>query len=237
MTTHTNSIACPQCGKYFFFTAHRTIDLSKNPELKAKAQSGALFTLHCPHCHHQAVNPDGFIYLDPTAKVLVHCAVTAEHIQATLEKIHEEPALSLPDDTDEAVKTALKEKPETYAIRVVTSLPDFQEKLAIWDSGFDDRVMELVKMMFASQVQSQGVSFDHVFFVKGQGTKPHAIQFFDSASGKSQGVWINDRTRSVYDALEKQFASLLSQHARDVVVNSQWAIEIINEMSQKTNYN
>lgn len=237
MTTHTNSIACPQCGKYFFFTAHRTIDISKNPELKAKAQSGALFTLHCPHCHHQAVNPDGFVYLDPASKVLVHCAVMPEHIQATLEKIHEEPALSLPADTDEAVKEALKEKPETFSIRVVTSLPDFQEKVAIWEAGFDDRVMELVKMMFAGQVQAQGVPFDHVFFVKAQGTKPHAIQFFDSTTGKSQGVWLNAQTLNVYKALEKQFAVLLTQHARDVVINSQWAIELINEMSQKANYN
>ena len=235
MTTHTNSIACPQCGKYFFFTTHRTIDVSKNPELKAKAQSGALFTLHCPHCHHQAVNPDGFVYLDPESRILVHCAVTPEHIQATLEKIHEEPALSLPDDTDEAVKITLREQPETYAIRVVTSLPDFQEKLAIWNAGFDDRVMELVKMMMAAQVRAQGVTFDHVFFVKGQGTKPHAIQFFDSNTGKAQGLWINDRTRAVYDALEKQFEALLNQHARDVVINSQWAIDLINEMSQKNN--
>ena len=46
---------------------------------------------------------------------------------------------------------------------------------------------------------------------------------------------INDRTRAVYDALEKQFEALLSQHTRDVVVNSQWAIDLINEMSQKNN--
>ena len=235
MTTHTNSIACPQCGKYFFFTTHKTIDLSKNPELKAKAQSGALFTLHCPHCHHQAVNPDGFIYLDPESHILVHCAVTPDRIQETLEKIHEDAAMSLPAENDEAVKTTLHEKPETYTIRVVTSLPDFQEKIAIWEAGFDDRVMELVKMMFASQVRAQGVTFDHVFFVKGQATKPNAIQFFDSNTGKSQGLWLNEQTLNVYRALEKQFGLLLTQHASDVVVNSQWAIELINEMSQKTN--
>ncbi len=213
----TQPIACPQCGKHTFFTHWKTINVSEHPELKAKARSGELFTLFCPHCQCPSIIDTSFVYHDEDAKILIHCADNQKGLQDALHLIENDVGAN----------------PKSYRVRVVTSLPDFQEKLAIFESGFDDRIIELAKMMFAAQVQAQGIKFDHIFFVQGAQGKEHAIQFFDSESGKSQGLWFNAQTKSVYSALEKQFAVLIKEHQQDALINTSWAVKLINEMSAK----
>ena len=41
---------CTKCGQQHKVTVYRSINISENPELKAKVADGSLFLWECPHC-------------------------------------------------------------------------------------------------------------------------------------------------------------------------------------------
>ena len=41
---------CSKCGQQTKVTVYRSINISENPELKAKVKDGSLFLWECPHC-------------------------------------------------------------------------------------------------------------------------------------------------------------------------------------------
>lgn len=121
-TEITKDIICPQCGqtqKYRLFTS---INNSENPELKNDILSETLFDWRCERCNYFAAMAYPFVYTDPKAGYIICVSPLGSTGNV-------EPPNVMAD----------------YIKRSVKNLAELKEKILIFDSGYDDVAMELVK--------------------------------------------------------------------------------------------
>ena len=62
---------CTKCGQQHKVTVYRSINISENPELKAKVADGSLFLWECPHCGQVNLARYETLYHDPSGKLMV----------------------------------------------------------------------------------------------------------------------------------------------------------------------
>ena len=111
-------VVCASCGAIHEIAAHTHIDVSSDPELKAKVLDGSLFTWECPSCGKVNLARYPLLYHDPEAALMIilsDARINAEGL------------------------------PEGYTGRQVSSVGDLMEKVRIFDAGLDDIVIEMCK--------------------------------------------------------------------------------------------
>ena len=113
-------VFCSRCGCIHEITAHASINAAQEPELKAAAISGELFTWQCPQCGTVNLAKYPLLYHDPEAKLLL---VLSE----------------VPINADSC--------PEGYTGRLVGTVGELIEKIKIFDAGLDDIVIEMCKFV------------------------------------------------------------------------------------------
>ena len=228
--TSEESIKCPQCGKESTMTMFRTIDMQTSPNLKAKVLNGEIFQFQCPHCHYKGMINYGLLYEDVEKHLMVYYAKTEEEYNNALQTI----AKNRQDKAQEGdeVQKMMAQVAKEFSIRVVRSQGDMAEKVAIAEAGYDDRLIELLKVFWGNQALQQGIRFDHAYFVRGKGTQLDAVQLFDSQTGQSRAIEFNKSVKKVYDTfLAKFYPILQGEHGNDVEINFSWAVSIFKEMA------
>ena len=115
-------ILCPQCGQSQKYRLYASINAKENPELKRRVLSETLFDWRCKRCNYFAAMAYSFLYTDPEAGYIVCVAPGGEGRTA--------------QPTQEI---------QSYTKRVVKNLAELKEKILIFDLGYDDVAVELVK--------------------------------------------------------------------------------------------
>ncbi len=121
-TEMIKEIVCPQCGEPQRYRILAGIDARQNPELKSRILDETLFDWRCSRCNYFANMVYPLIYTDPARRLAVSLepAGTDSHASPT-----------------QAVRG--------YSRRAVKNLAELKEKILIFDAGYDDVAMELVK--------------------------------------------------------------------------------------------
>ena len=109
-------------------------DEKEDKDMKNRVLSGKLFDMECTHCHSKFHIPYPVLYHDMEKKLL---------IQFTEEK-ELEPIKKILDHANVG---------KDYTVRIVDNERDWIEKILISDSGYDDRIMELYKLLVLSQYE------------------------------------------------------------------------------------
>ena len=125
---------CPDCKKEFPFEMWQSINVQLNPELREKVFDHSIFNFECPHCVMKAHTAYPFLYNDMKNGFMIQFCPDEEDVEEyanSLQKIIE---------SDKATG-ALN---NTY-IRIVTEYFLLEEKIKIFESGYDDRLIELLK--------------------------------------------------------------------------------------------
>ncbi len=131
-TQMEKDVGCPKCG-----TAVRTrmwpgICAQDSPELRARVLDETFFDWECPRCGYTAQLVYPCLYHDRERKFMVYLAPSGSGKEFQPVDVSEKfPQLS-------GVKK-----------RVVSSPAELKEKVLIFESGFDDRAVELVKYALA----------------------------------------------------------------------------------------
>ena len=115
-------ILCPQCGQSQKYRLYASINAKENPELKRRVLSETLFDWRCKRCNYFAAMAYSFLYTDPDAGYII-CVTPAGEGSVT------EPTQEIQDFTKRSVR----------------NLAELKEKILIFDAGFDDVAVELVK--------------------------------------------------------------------------------------------
>lgn len=131
---HTEQIKCPNCGEAANFEIWESINVDLNPEMREMVLSGNLFNFKCPHCDKEAKLGYPFLYHDMKHKFLIYFCDEND-----IDKCKK--AL---DDLTKNEETKEIAKSEKY--RIVTSYLQLVEKIKIFESGLDDRMIELLKL-------------------------------------------------------------------------------------------
>ncbi len=158
---NTVKVTCPKCNKESDFKIWESINVQLDPEMKDKVLNGEAFLFKCPECGEITQVFYTCLYHDMEKQMMIYL---------------------LPDD-EKAIKDAatfmsgmdprskgldLTVISEQYSNRIVTSLVELQEKIHIADAGYDDRVIEIIKVLYLGMMAEQtpdkkvdAILFDH----------------------------------------------------------------------------
>ncbi len=135
-------ILCPQCGQSQKYRLYASINAKENPELKRRVLSETLFDWRCKRCNYFAAMAYSFLYTDPEAGYIVCVAPGGEGRTAP--------------PTQEI---------QSYTKRVVKNLAELKEKILIFDLGYDDVAVELVKNALCTIIaRTYQVNRVHAYF-------------------------------------------------------------------------
>ena len=130
----TTSIKCPTCNKKSKTKIYDSLNISLDPDEKAKLLNGELFQWECPHCHESFLLDFGFIYHDMEKRLMIYFRPAGDDAAAD-----EDDAYGLRSKMLDLVK-------DSYSLRTVHGIENLQEKIRIFDAGLNDVVIEYFKL-------------------------------------------------------------------------------------------
>ena len=129
---------CSGCGANHQANVYPLINVSDNPDLKAKVLDGTLFVWECPVCGRANLARYTTLYHDPEQKLLILLSD------------------GNPDNEQALVKAfAQSGETEGYTARLVNATGDLIEKVKIFEAGLDDRVIEMCKYVTCMEMGSE----------------------------------------------------------------------------------
>ena len=145
------TVKCPKCGHEASFRIWESINTDINPELKEKVRSGEILKFLCPECKAESMVEYPCLYHQMSDKYMVYYApgVVDEAVKGLNDMLQS--TMDIP---------VLNSKEDGYKFRVVENRQEFNEKLAILDDGYDDRIMELVKLSLYAILMEQNPNLE-----------------------------------------------------------------------------
>ena len=140
-------IICPQCGESQKYRLFASVNAKENPDLKRRVLSETLYDWRCKRCNYFAAMAYSFLYTDPEAGYMVCVAPAGE--------------TSAMEPTQEI---------QSYTKRMVKNLAELKEKILIFDIGYDDVAVELVKSALCATIaKTYQVNRVHAYFSRVNG--------------------------------------------------------------------
>lgn len=128
-------LTCPVCEAKKAFNYINHLNAKKDSDLKQQLLSGELFRFECDECGAKRQLDMQFLYHDPAQKVMIFLLPEyrrdSEEVANILEEVMKAQTFSLAD----------------YRLRIALHGTDLVEKVHIFDSGYDDREIEIVKLL------------------------------------------------------------------------------------------
>ena len=163
-----------------------------------------------------------------------------KHTQKLLESIFA--GTSQDDKSDsgsdtEAGDRLLENALARYRYRIVRTHEEFLEKLAIFDSGLDDRILELAKVILSAEAERQLSRYNFrvkgAFFTINTETKERKLLFLDKNSNRTATVSFDRYVTNVYNQIIDQYSvALEGSHKNDTVIDRNWASDILKKETQ-----
>jgi len=125
---------CAKCKHTWKQNIYESVNVTRDPELKQLAATGDLFRVKCPSCGHVTGRPHSCLYHD----------------------MDEELMIALTNDPSVRSATGFEE----YRLRLTMQVPDFIEKVLVFEAGLNDGVVELCKIVLPQQnAELRGAQF------------------------------------------------------------------------------
>lgn len=209
MTQQKNMIVnCPACLEDSNFKIYSAINTEANPEIKENIFNREIFKFSCPHCGEEILVAYNCTYTDPQNKYIIAL-------------------LSDSEECDDNIKV------EGYTLRIVRSINEFVEKIALVEDKFDDKVIELYKIMLEDQFEDErpGAKILGIYY-GGRSFEDNTLLFFIiTENAENCRAMLSMQT---YNAIEGQFEASAQKYADVSEINRLWAIGALqNDFSGK----
>ncbi len=205
MTNIQRSIfTCTTCSNTFEISFSRNYKSTDQPSIKKKIFSDKLFKFPCPHCNDVFDIEYEFTYHNPEKKYILWLQLPYEG---------KTPFPTLPPYKMYEIA------PKEYKYRIVNSREELAEKIAIFDSNLDDKVIESIKAdIIANRNYADFPIKDMHFYTLMSDIDPEEFSddlgFNVSYYGLPNDVTIV--SRSEYLAHAKLMASVFSEFLMDI---------------------
>lgn len=209
--TQTIKLACPVCQTEAKRELNTAINTKTHPELKRALLEGSLLSFECEHCGAKRQIETQMLYHDPDQRLLFYLAPnfneTKEEVLAFLDEVRSKLPVSLND----------------YQLRIVLRAADLVEKVQIFEQGYDDQEIELVKLLtdglFAKEKPDAKVNARY-FFIKEQ--EPKILYLTDDDQ------LLVDFHHTLLEFVRNKFRKALSEAylGQYIIVNHNWALNI-----------
>ena len=215
---HEVGITCPKCQKAGVFTVWDSINTKLDPDMKDRVKSLEAFRYHCGHCGTDVQVDYGFLYHDMDHHFMVFYA---------------------PTDKDQEMPTAIwptaRINSRPWSRRQAMSsawsaASRFVGKIAIFEAGLDDRLMELTKASACPVWGKDRISpLQRANFVTADDGSLR-LNLIDGTHGQQAYVDFANGLGQLYGQFEKNFAADLP--AEDAVlarIDADWTQQFLNK--------
>lgn len=155
----TKEIPCPVCGSYFTANLYATINVSLDPLLKVEFLNGQINRVTCPNCKEEGLVPIPLLYHDMDNHIMVFVTWNNELNWGQQEVLYKESVLA-------PMPFSMM---EIYRNRVVFGYSQLAEKIRIFDSGLDDKIIECLKFLHTISDQKQAGRILKILFSEVKG--------------------------------------------------------------------
>jgi len=217
-------VKCPKCEKESPFTIYPRIT-SDDEGFWQKILDESLFMHECPHCRNRINVQYPFMYYKTEDHFLVHYCNSDEEVNNVV-KMLTKPEAQQRQMVDQLIK-------DDTIIRIVRKRHHLIEKMCIYEAGMDDRVIEIMKFMFAdaARKQKKDIQISDILFnvIKKEGEDlengKKILQILSEGKIEAQG----DVTDELYKKTFDDYVSAMPPMRADknIIVNSGWARGII----------
>jgi len=193
-------VSCPACLEESEFRICSFIDICKDPDLKESIFNRDIFRFSCSECSEEILVAYNCTYLDTDKNFMV--------------------ALLDTDSTDAAIEA------KDYTLRLVRSINEFVEKIALMEDGIDDRIIELYKIMLEDQFEEDRPGSEILgIFYAGQNPDDRSLMFYIITQNA-------ENVRAVlsfdtYEAIVKQFDQNPNMAKPGNEINREWAVRTL----------
>lgn len=215
MSSHTEAtVTCPKCNKEHSIWIWRSINTTLNPEMKSAVRDRSAFLFECPSCGEKTFLNYGFLYHQMEDRIMIHYANTDENANEVYDM------LSGNDPTG----MMMDMRKHKYLIRIVRSQNEFREKLAIFDAGLDDRIVEIFKIYILAKFRKDNPDCNQIEALYFKEDDKNMIQIF--ADGESYGV--AEIPDDFYKELSEQYSGKIpNMREAEPYINRQWALKMM----------
>ena len=212
-------IRCPKCGAEHDFAIWTRINTDLDPDLDKKVRSGELFRTVCPSCGQQIDVVYPCLYHQMKNKVMIYYAPGREAMAKAAE--------AFKDGLEEAgEKRSFDARKEGYRNRVVGSLYDLQEKIAVFASGLDDRVVEICKVLIGSELQESqpDAAFDDLLYYR-SGSGEDRLALMKEGNAFASISLPGD----IYEEVKRRYQPLIDQYGNETIIDMEWVMNSVTK--------
>jgi len=198
--TREEQIKCPSCGGDIKVTLWDSINAQMDMEDAKSLMEGTLFEYVCPFCGTGISVDNPLLYHDMLHETMIFYAEESDEIKDMIRRTAEDSGNS------------------NYNNRLVSDRAALAEKAAIFAAGYDDRAMEITKLVYLSQAAE-----DHP-------DKKITRAFFLLEEGKPYIEIIGDicltapLSEELYESVAKRFAAKIEAAKGELIINMDWAM-------------
>lgn len=216
------TITCPKCKKVSEFTVWDSINTGLDPQLKQCARDGSLFRFTCPHCGAEDHVEYGFIYHQMEDRVMLQVVISDEEAKHALNMQKDQRLIQ--------IQKELQLDQYHYLNRIVVTQNRMREKLAILDSGLDDRLMEIYKVYLLAKYrekQPDDREAELIYFLSDKEEKGFQIL-------PDRGPRYIVFNQGFYDKLSEMYSSALKPMREDgPIIDRRWAERFLTAQKGK----
>jgi len=216
---------CPHCHEEFEIKKHVVINVDEDAQLKKDVCNQDLFTYACPHCGTNSNIDYALWYEEPEKKLLVHLIDEEENVDQLIEQM----------DIDNPYSPFKAFYDNGYAIRLVESHDELVEKIAIFNFGYDDRIIELYKLMVWMRTTMENPNDDtyEVLFMPGEDKQCYIGIIHDHSL--ENGVLI---TEDIYNSIKNDYSPYFCDvYEERPVVNKERMLYLLTDINNDDNHN
>lgn len=127
--TEIKKVSCPKCNHDNEVKIFKTVNATTDPQFRESLLAGKLFGFKCESCGYEATLRYPMLYNDMKNRFMVYYIPEVERDRVT-------------DETLESEYSELQD----VTRRIVGSFNELKEKIHIFESGLDDRAIEIAKI-------------------------------------------------------------------------------------------
>ncbi len=209
-------LKCPGCGQLQDMIVWNSITVSDSPDLKTDLLSGKVNIFRCPSCSQVGLMPTPLLYHDEEKHLMISFTPCEDPLLG----------LQLFDNMRQASKDSGElEKYEDYNLRFVTNYNELLEKILIFDAGYSDKAVEVLKLMILMQDPEKADQRTCMF---GKST-PEGLEFMVQDKKEGQ-IYTSTVPKDTYELISTQLRqSGVKFYSFDwEMVNAEYASKLLN---------
>ena len=227
---HVDSYQCPNCGHNQDITIWESVNVQLNPETKEKIVNNDFFTQTCSKCNVVVQVVYSFLYHDMEEQLMIYMIAEKDPdaIKDQIENMKTIGEILNSDKFDKDLNFGTLG--DNYRNRIVLGNNSLLEKIMISKNKLDDRIIEIMKVLYFSQLSQQGdeEKISELLFHYSEEDNKNTFIAFTEDNGSAALNFDND----LYASLEEKILPALIELTPKgyAQIDFDWALDALSKV-------